>query len=257
VLSREKDGKEQILVHARNQTPPDLPFSIRVTSSPEERWTHTSAQESLIHSVEAELEENVLRYKLGVRGKLHLEWSWQAEPCRGGMECTILAHIRTGSSAISVQNKRHLHWKEIGTISIMNDDTGGAVAAHNLLLKRDHQCTEHLIHKQKMASILASPQNARKKRFLKLDLGSLEANPSAGANPFQVLKAAGGTFQLGLVPDPEYGGVEELGPPPPTPATHPSWMPTKGTPSIISEPDQSFCKGSIGQEAALGLGTHV
>jgi hypothetical protein len=138
VLSREKDGKEQILVHARNQTPPDLPFNIRVTSPPEERWTHTSTQESLIRSVEAELEEKVLKYKLGVRGKLHLEWSWQAEPGRGGMECTILAHIRTGSNVISVQNKRHLHWKEIGTISIMNDDTGGAVAAH-LLLKRDHQ----------------------------------------------------------------------------------------------------------------------
>jgi hypothetical protein len=175
--------------------------------------------------VEADLEENVLRYKLGVGGKLHLEWSWQAEPGRGGMECTIFAHIRTGSSAISVQNKKHLHWKEIGTNSIMNDDTGGAIATHNLLLKRDHQCTEHLAHKQKMASILASP--------------------------------AGDTVQLGPVPDPEHGGVEEVGPLPPTPATHPSWMPTEGTPSIISESNQSFCKGSIGQVAALELGTHV
>jgi hypothetical protein len=49
----------------------------------------------------------------------------------------------------------------------MSDDTGGALAAHNLLLKRDHQSTEHLAHKQEMASILASPQNARKKRFTK------------------------------------------------------------------------------------------
>jgi hypothetical protein len=100
------------------------------------------------------------------------------------MECTILAHIRTGSSALSVQNKRHLHWKEIGTIPAMNNDAGGAMAAHNLLLKRDPLSTEHLVHKQKMASILASPQAARKKRFVKLELGSLEASLSAGANPF-------------------------------------------------------------------------
>jgi hypothetical protein len=93
------------------------------------------------------------------------------------MECTILAHIRIGSSAISLQNKRHLHWKEVESITTMNDGTGDAVAAHNLFLKRDHQDTEHLVHKQKTASILASPQNARKKRFTKLDLGRLEANP--------------------------------------------------------------------------------
>jgi len=43
---------------------------------------------------------------------------------------------------------------------------------------------EHLVHKQKMASILAFPQAARKKRFVKVELGSLEANLPAGANPF-------------------------------------------------------------------------
>jgi hypothetical protein len=84
VLSREKDGKEHILVHARNQTPPDLPLSIRVTGPLEERCTHVSAQEDLIRSLEAKLEEKVLRYKMAVKGKLHLEWSWQAEPGRGG-----------------------------------------------------------------------------------------------------------------------------------------------------------------------------
>jgi hypothetical protein len=76
VLSREKDKKEQILVHARNQTPPDLPLSIRVTGPPKKRWTHTSTQEDLILRLEAEFEEKVLRYKLAVRGNLHLEWSW-------------------------------------------------------------------------------------------------------------------------------------------------------------------------------------
>jgi hypothetical protein len=75
VLSREKDEKEQILVHARNQTPPDLPLSIRVTGPPEERWTQASAQEDLVFRLEAELEEKVLRYKMAVKGNLHLEWS--------------------------------------------------------------------------------------------------------------------------------------------------------------------------------------
>ncbi len=76
VLSCEKDEKEQILVHAWNQTPPDLALSIRVTGPLEERWTQAFAQEDLILRSEAELEEKVLRYKLAVRGKLHLEWSW-------------------------------------------------------------------------------------------------------------------------------------------------------------------------------------
>ncbi len=49
---------------------------------------------------------------------------------------------------------------------------------------RDPSSTEHLVHKQKMASILAFPQAARKKRFVKVELGSLEANLPAGANPF-------------------------------------------------------------------------
>jgi hypothetical protein len=109
VLSREKDGKEQILIHSKNQTPPNLPLSIRATSPPEEKWTKASAQEALLCNVEVELEEKVLRYRMEVKEKLHLEWCWQAEPGRGGVECTILAHIRTGFSAISIQNKRHLH----------------------------------------------------------------------------------------------------------------------------------------------------
>ncbi|CAK9274809.1 unnamed protein product [Sphagnum jensenii] len=257
VLSREKDEKEQILVHARNQTPPDLPLSIRVTSPPEERWTHTSAQEDLILRLEAELEEKVLRYKLAVRGNLHLEWNWQAEPGRGGMECTILAHIRTGSSALSVQNKRHLHWKEIGSISAMNNDTGAAVVAHNLLLKRDPSNAEHLVHKQKMASILASPQAARKKRFVKLELGSLEDNLPTGNNLFQYPKATRGTSQFG--PEPDLGYGELIGVPQSTFTALSTRMLIGGTPppSIYSEPAQGLYKGSIGQEAALVTRTNI
>ncbi len=37
VLSRKKEEKEQILVHSKNQSPPDLPLSIRVTGLPEEK----------------------------------------------------------------------------------------------------------------------------------------------------------------------------------------------------------------------------
>ncbi len=206
--------------------------------------------------MEAELEEKVLKYKMAVKGNLHLEWSWQAEPGRGGMECTILAHIRTGSSALNVQNKRHLHWKEIGTISAMNNDTGGAVAAHNLLLKRDPSNTEHFEHKQKMASILASPQAARKKRFVKLELGSLEASLPAGANPFQDPKVAGGTTQHDLELDRGYvenEGIES----PSIFTTYPMLMPNGSIPPHNSEPDQGHHKGSIGRQAALALGTHV
>jgi hypothetical protein len=36
-----------------------------------------------------------------------------------------------------------------------------------------------------MASILASPQAGRKRRYIRLDLGSVEPNFTAEANPFQ------------------------------------------------------------------------
>jgi len=138
------------------------------------------------------------------------------------MECTIFTHIRIGSSAFSVQNKRHLHWKEIGTNSVMNNDMGGAVVAHNLLLKRDPSSTEHLVHKQKMASILASPRAARKKRFVKLECGNLKNCLPTGANPFQVPKVARNTAQHGS--GSELRDVETEGTklPPSILATHPT-----------------------------------
>ncbi len=84
VLSREKDERKQILVHTRNQTPPDLPFSIKVTGPPEERWIQASTREDLVRRLEAELKEKILRYRMTVKENLHLEWCWQAEPGRGG-----------------------------------------------------------------------------------------------------------------------------------------------------------------------------
>jgi hypothetical protein len=81
------------------------------------------------------LEEKILRFKLALKDRLHLEWSWQEEPGKCGLECTILAHICTGTSAISVQNKRHLHWKAAEAISVMNNEVKFADLAHDLLLE--------------------------------------------------------------------------------------------------------------------------
>jgi hypothetical protein len=131
------------------------------------------------------LEEKVLRYKLAIKENIRLEWCWQAKPSKGGMECTIFAHIWT-SPTFSIQKKRHLHWKDIEAISDMNNEVGATVTAHNLLLKRDPPNTDHHAYKQKVANILASPQAARKKRFVRLEWGSAEASPPKGANPFQV-----------------------------------------------------------------------
>ncbi|CAK9201054.1 unnamed protein product [Sphagnum troendelagicum] len=125
-----------------------------------------------------------------------------------------------------------------------------------MLLKRDPSSMEHLVHKQKMASILASPQATRKKRFVKLELGSLEASLPAGANPFQDPKVTGGTTQHDLAPDQgfvENGGMES----PSIFTTYPTLMPNGGIPPHNSEPDQGHHKRSIGRQAALVLGTHV
>jgi hypothetical protein len=176
------------------------------------------------------------------------------------MECTILTHIWTGSSALSVQNKRHLLWKEIETISTMNNDTGGAMVAHNLLLKRDPSSTNHLAYKHRMASILAFPQAARKKRYIKLELGSVETSLPAGANPLQYLKAKGGTTQHNS--EPNKGNEGNVGT-----KTFPTSSPTLPTPPTSglgggttqhnSGPDQGHHLGSIDRQAALARPIYV
>jgi hypothetical protein len=107
-----------------------------------------------------------------------------------GVECTILAHICTGTNAISIQNKRHLHWKATEAITDMNNEAEFLASAHNLLLKNGPSHINHHAYKHIMASIYASPQVAKKKRYVKLDLGSAKPNPKAGANPFQVAQEA-------------------------------------------------------------------
>ncbi len=97
------------MIYARNNALPGLPLSIRITGSPEVEWTHASALKDITRSIESELEDKILKYSLNLKDCLSLEWSWQEDKNRGGWECTILAHISTGSNAISVQNKRHLH----------------------------------------------------------------------------------------------------------------------------------------------------
>jgi hypothetical protein len=115
VLSWEKEERKQILVHARNQTPPDLPLNIRVTGPPEERWTQASTREDLVRLLEAKLEEKILRYKMVIKDNLQLKWCWQAEPGRGGWSAPssptyglVLAHSVFKTNGTSTGRKLRL-----------------------------------------------------------------------------------------------------------------------------------------------------
>jgi hypothetical protein len=78
-------------------------------SASEEEWTPASALEDLTRNIKAKLEERILRFKLNLKGRLTLEWSWQEDQAKGGWECTIFAHINTGLSDVSTQKKKALH----------------------------------------------------------------------------------------------------------------------------------------------------
>ncbi|CAK9881608.1 unnamed protein product [Sphagnum jensenii] len=90
------------------------------------------------------------------------------------MECTIQAHINTGTSVMSIENKRHLHWKALEDIPGMNNEVEFSAPAHNLLLKTRVENTARQAHKNHAASFQASPQAAKKKRFTKLNMTTLE-----------------------------------------------------------------------------------
>jgi hypothetical protein len=137
------------------------------------------------------------------------------------MECTILAHIHTSISAIIVQNKCHMHWNETDSITVMYNEVEFAAETHDLLLKNEPSRIDHQTYKHRMGSILASPQAARKRRYIRLDLGSVEPNLTAEANPFQ------GTHMAELL-NPQN-----------------------------SEPAQGSLQGSFGQQAALTPPAHV
>jgi len=56
----------------------------------------------------------------------------------------------------------------------MNNDVEFAGPAHSLLLKSGLESTDCQAHKNMSASLHASPQAVRKKRYIKLDLTQLE-----------------------------------------------------------------------------------
>lgn len=180
VLSRERNEQKEILVSAKNKELPNLPLHIRCTSASEEEWTPMSAVEELTRDVQSELEENILRFNLSLKGRLTLEWSWHEDQTKGGWECTILAHINTGQSGISTQKRRNLHWRTLKSISSMNNDIAFAGPAHDLILKTGPASSDRQIRKSALASLLTSPQAARKKnRYVKLDLSTLIPSNSA------------------------------------------------------------------------------
>jgi hypothetical protein len=73
------------------------------------------------------------------------------------MDCTILVHIDTGTSALSKQNKRHLHWKVLDPTQEMNNNIEFSTPAHNLLRKTNTGNSTCQAHRNKSASLLASP----------------------------------------------------------------------------------------------------
>ncbi|CAM6023818.1 unnamed protein product [Sphagnum balticum] len=174
VLVRDKNSQKETLVHFKNQAPLNLPFSIRITGPTKIDWTQDSALADITQRIEIDLEEKILRYKLALKDRLHLEWSWNEELCRGGLECTILAHINTETSVISVQNKRHLHWKALDFVFGMNNEIEFSAPAHNLLMKTRTESAACHAHKNHAASTQASLQVARKKRYTKLNITTLE-----------------------------------------------------------------------------------
>jgi hypothetical protein len=188
--------------------------------SSEEEWTHASALEDITRSIESELEDKILKYSFNLKDCLSLEWSWHEDKNRGGWECTILAHISTGSSAISVQNKRHLHWRSSDSLMDMNNDIKFVGSIHNLLLKFGSVSTECQVRMSEVASQMASPQAIRKKRFIKLDFSKLEPQRVATSLNFEEGQVAQGA-------------------------------------QLNSEAIQDHHMGSIGQQAALALPTHV
>ncbi|CAK9252092.1 unnamed protein product [Sphagnum jensenii] len=130
---------------------------MKVTGPTEVEWIQDSAWADLTQCLETELEEKVLRYKLIIKAHPQLEWAWQKEPSRGGTERTILAHIDSGTNALSIQNKRHLHWKVLDGKQGMGNELEFSAPAHILLMKTKAVHSEHQENKNRSASIQASP----------------------------------------------------------------------------------------------------
>jgi hypothetical protein len=119
------------------------------------------------------------------------------EPSRGGTECTILVHIDSGTSALSIQNKHHLHWKVLDGKQGMSNEIEFSAPAHNLLLKTRAVHSEHQENKNRSASIQASPQAARKKRYTKLNFATLASPRANGDEDFSLDREKEDDSQLG------------------------------------------------------------
>ncbi|CAM6024155.1 unnamed protein product [Sphagnum balticum] len=89
------------------------------------------------------------------------------------MECTLVAHIDTGSNALSIQNKRHLHWKALDPIPGMNNEAEFVAPAHNLLMDAFPENMSWQENKNRSTNFQASPEAARKKKFVKLNITTL------------------------------------------------------------------------------------
>ncbi len=141
---------------SKDHTSPSLPLNIRLkgpAEALEEEWSSEAAWGELIHRVEAELIEQTLRYYLTISEKPRLEWSWHEEPNRGGRECTILAHIHTGTNGVSVKKRKHLHWIALDLTLSLNNEIALTVPAHNLLMGLGAAYTTRQELRNKSASI--------------------------------------------------------------------------------------------------------
>jgi hypothetical protein len=147
-----KNAIKETLVHSKNQARPSLPLSLKITGPTEAKWTQDSAWADLTQRLEMELEEKILRYKLTMKSRPMLEWSWMKESSRGGTKCTILAHINSGTSALSIQNKHHLHWKALDDKIGMGNEMEFSAPAHSLLMKIEAVQSEHQEIKNRSAS---------------------------------------------------------------------------------------------------------
>jgi hypothetical protein len=206
MLTREKNAIRETLVYSKNQARPSLPLSLRITRPTEAEWTQDSAWADLIQRLETEMEEKVLRYKLSIKARPMLEWSWMKESSRGGTECTILAHIDSGTSALSIQNKRHLHWKELDDKTSMGNEMEFSALAHSLLMKTEAVQSEHQEIKNRSANFQASPQAARKKRYTKLNFAALASTEAKEeSNPGRMGEVDGPLESLASAYDTETG----------------------------------------------------
>jgi hypothetical protein len=101
------------------------------------------------------------------------------------MECTILVYIHTGVKGVSVPKRKYLHWKALQQTPNLNNEVAFAAPTHNLLMKSDAEDTTRQELRNRSASIRASPQAARKKRFTRLDMTILMNPEISSLGPAQ------------------------------------------------------------------------